>query len=64
MGEPPDALSARSNGQIRGRPSGHAWLVCLSNCLHGDHKQEYWSGKDSINETYRHALIKLKSKQD
>ena len=31
-------LSAWSNGDIRARPWRHSWLVCLSNCLHGDHK--------------------------
>ena len=33
---------------IRGRPCGHAWLVCLSHCLHGDHYQSSLSGKDLI----------------
>ena len=28
--EYPDAISALSNGEIKGRPCGHAWLVCLS----------------------------------
>ena len=45
MGEPAEALSACSRDEIRGRPCCHAWLVCLSKCLHGDHWQGYWCGK-------------------
>ena len=38
MGWPAEALSALCNGEIRGRPSYHAWLVCLSECRHGDRR--------------------------
>ena len=36
MGEPAEAVSA----------CRHTWLVCLSNCFHGDHWPCYWSGKE------------------
>ena len=49
MGEPADALSARSYEEIKGRPCRHAWLVCLSDCHRGDHKQGSLSRKDSIS---------------
>ena len=35
---------------LKGRPCGHAWLVCLSKCVHDDHEQEYCSGKDLVDD--------------
>ena len=42
-------ISALCNRLIRPKPCRHASLVCLSNYLHGDHRHEAGSGKDSID---------------
>ena len=36
MGGPAEALSPICNGEIRGLACRHTWLVCLSECRHGD----------------------------
>ena len=41
-----------------GGPCRHAWLVCLSNYLHGDHKHCSWSGKVPIESSFSNIIVR------
>ena len=41
-----------SNGEIRGRPSRPPWLVCLSNCLHGDDHSKAGGLEKALRKQY------------
>ena len=51
---PAEALSALCNGEIRGQPCRHAWLVCLSECHHGDREPALLM-EQSLSATATHS---------
>ena len=51
MGKPAEAVSALCNRLVSPRPCSHSWLVCLSECCHGDGDLVYGSRIHSIEIT-------------